>query len=436
MITPADVLREFPGARVELPSLREYQRVACRRVVDAMATHRRILLVSCVGSGKTSMLSAIVCQQEKPTVWLAHRQELIAQAKDRLASFGLFPPVISVQSFLAGNRPPAELVIEDEAHHFVSDEWRQVDAHYNQAVHLGASATPCRADGRGLHNGYDRMVIAARVSDMVDDGWLVPLEIKRPTKTMNAGALAMRPVDAYLQHARDRVALVFSPNVNAAKQHAQEFIDAGIAAEVCDAKTPADVRAAQVERVRNGSLRVLVSVAIFTEGADLPAVSCIILARTVGSLSLYDQICGRGLRTHPGKEGCLLLDLTGTSWSHGHPADDRVFSLEGRGVRKGCDDWVDPQTSCRVCGAPTVPGEACLDCGAEPKKMEAPKVVLSPLVKYAAMRALDPSKQAAWLAKQVAVMREKGYRRGWLYFRFKTVFGFPPSAELLRQAGA
>lgn len=436
-ISVADVLREFPGSRVEPPPMREYQRVACRRLVDAQdAGAKRVMIVSCCGSGKSRMLAEIAryrMDEGRKVGWFAHRVELLDQAREELAALGVFPEVLSIQSKI---RPDLDYLIQDEVHHFASEEWRKIFEQYPNAPVASGTATPCRADGIGLHNIVDRMVIAARPQEMIDAGFLVPLDILRPAKPTEPGKLSARPVDAYRDHAMGRTALVYSSNLKAAAEHAAEFIAEGIEARVISGETPKEERAKTIADLRSGALKVCVSVAVLTEGTNLKPVSCIILARHIGSLSLYDQITMRGMRTDEGKVNCLLLDLTGTSWSHGHPADERVYSLEGRGVRKGCDDWVDPQTSCRVCGAPTVPGEACLDCGAEPKKMEAPKVVPSPLVKYAAMRALDPSKQAAWLAKQVAVMRAKGYRRGWLFYRFKTVFGFPPSAELLRQAGA
>lgn len=54
-------------------------------------------------------------------------------------------------------------------------------------------------------------------------------------------------------------------------------------------------------------------IGILTEGADFPAIDCVLLARPTKSQNLFLQMIGRGLRLHPGKESCLIIDLVGSS---------------------------------------------------------------------------------------------------------------------------
>ncbi len=57
---------------------REYQVRAIAAVKAALPSHP--LLVSPVGSGKTFMAAQLVSDLRIPTLWLAHRKELIEQA--------------------------------------------------------------------------------------------------------------------------------------------------------------------------------------------------------------------------------------------------------------------------------------------------------------------------------------------------------------------
>ena len=431
------VLEIFPGSDVVVPPMREYQRTACRRLVDAQdAGAKRVMLVSCCGSGKSRMLAEIAryrMNQGRRVGWFAHRVELLEQAREELSALGVFPEVLSIQS---KTRPELDYLIQDEVHHFASDEWRKIFDCYPDVEVASGTATPARADGRGLHTIADRMVIAARVSEMVEQGFLVPLRIERPNKIMPPNTLNARPVDAYLEMASGRSALVYSANLKAAQEHCDEFLAAGIEAKVLSGTTPKEERKRIIEDLRSGALRVCVSVSVLTEGTNLPRVSCILLARTVGSVMLFDQIVMRGMRLFPGKEDCLLVDLTGASYIHGHPNEERLYSLDGTGVRRGTetDLIADPGTSCRVCGAPTEPGTACGECGTEPKALVVPKVSPSPFVKYAFMRRQNEEEKLAWLKKQVQTQRAKGYKQGWVFYRFQTVYGERLSSELYRKA--
>ena len=61
---------------------------------------------------------------------------------------------------------------------------------------------------------------------------------------------------------------------------------------------------------RGGRVVVMGQCAIYTEGLDLPMVSCIHMVRPTKSNSLYTQAIGRALRTYPGKSDALILDYS------------------------------------------------------------------------------------------------------------------------------
>src|SRR6266705_87307 len=97
---------------------------------------------------------------------------------------------------------------------------------------------------------------------------------------------------------------------------AATFSTAGIAAEALDATTPIATRRAILQRLHTGATRVVANCAVLTEGFDEPSVDCIIVARPTQSVTLYQQMLGRGTRTYPGKTDCLLLDVVGVSTHH------------------------------------------------------------------------------------------------------------------------
>jgi len=97
---------------------------------------------------------------------------------------------------------------------------------------------------------------------------------------------------------------------------AATFCTAGIAAEALDATTPIATRRAILQRLHTGATRVVANCAVLTEGFDEPSVDCIIVARPTQSVTLYQQMLGRGTRTYPGKTDCLILDVVGVSTRH------------------------------------------------------------------------------------------------------------------------
>lgn len=64
-----------------------------------------------------------------------------------------------------------------------------------------------------------------------------------------------------------------------------------------------------------GLIKVLVCYAVLTEGVDLPMTETVLLARPVATtnVGLYAQMVGRGLRLHPGKSACKIIDCVGIS---------------------------------------------------------------------------------------------------------------------------
>jgi DNA repair protein RadD len=432
---------------------REYQ----TRALDAVraqfqAGKRAVLVVSPTGSGKSTvgaMMAAGHVARKGHVLWVSHRIELQAQAAETLRGFGLdvghqglFPSaptqVVSIQKLSRRREVPdgMSLCIFDEAHHLADkSDWAEIPRHYLGAGArvVGLTATPSRGDGLALE-GFDALVVAAQISELQKLGHLVPLRVRRPGKLLRKDTIAQSPVDAYLAECRGRSAVVFAPHVKAAEQYTAEFRQLGIDAELVTGETPYEVRAASIGRFAIGRLRVLVNVAVLTEGWDAPRCDAVILARSCGSPGLLIQMAGRALRPHPGKRDALLVDLRGVTHALGRPDADADYSLTGEGIAlKGSRAG---ERMCRVCGLPLGEATVCPECG-RGTELVVPKPVGEKLVDWHEVLAKDPpDKRVARLAKWIREGREKGHKPGAVRFKFRAVYGYHASADMIARAEA
>ena len=405
-----------------------------RRAVAAGS--KSILLVAPAGSGKTTIAASIgggTVKKGRRLAWFAHTRELVEQARATLALFGAGSQFVGTYQGAAasGTAPDADVVIFDEAHHLEDgNDWSRVAAAYAGKVRIGLTATPERADGSALH-GFETMVVAAQYSELLAAGLLVPCRILSTSRGLKGKEILQRPVDAYQAHARGTIAVVFGGTVAACEEFAAEFRAAGVPSEVVHGKLSAAERDARLARWRSGQTRVVCNVGILTEGFDFPAIQTVILARGCGSCGLFIQMTARGLRPSPGKAEMLLLDLVGASQppprGHGKPTDDRIYSLDGVGIRlAGAEQG---PSFCRVCAQPT----PCA-CPKDPET-GLPVVVGGELEPWKeAMRAEPASKQAQRLGRWIADARGKGHKESSAGFKFKAVFGRFPDRALMAQA--
>jgi ATP-dependent helicase IRC3 len=109
---------------------------------------------------------------------------------------------------------------------------------------------------------------------------------------------------------------VFTATVEQARQTAEAVQAAGISARWVSGETPGDDRRRLLRAFETGAVQVLCNAQVLTEGTDIPAIDCVVMARPTRSRGLYVQSIGRGLRPSPGKEDCLIIDLVGASEEH------------------------------------------------------------------------------------------------------------------------
>ena len=182
-----------------MTDLRPYQ----LDVVDEVKRHDHPLIVAPTGSGKTVIAAELIREAENDHVlYIAHRRELIHQAKEKLADFGVSAGVIlagepmnqmarnqiaSVQTLwsrcVRGNSdlPLANIVFIDEAHHCAARTYRKIIDLYPDAKLIGMTATPCRKDGRGLGGAFSTIVECPQVHELTELGFLVPTKVFAPS---------------------------------------------------------------------------------------------------------------------------------------------------------------------------------------------------------------------------------------------------------------
>lgn len=405
---------------------------------------RRVCLVAPTGAGKTAMGEELVARKDAPTVWLAHRRELVTQCADRARQrFGDLevgivmpghPPspyariqVSAIQTLIAReHRPPAGLVVFDECHHALAKSYKAILEAYPDALHLGLTATPERQDGTPLGDCFDRLVVAAQYSELLADGYLVPMRVYQPPDIPGDG-YALDPLEAWKRYAPDSQTFAFFTQVSEAKEWSEKFTAAGIPAAYVEAQTKGRERNESLEAFRAGRLRVLCNVYVFTEGTDVPAAETILLARKCGHVSTYLQIAGRALRPSPGKTTAKLIDLTGASIIHGLPLEDRIYSLEGHGIKRTSET---PLKQCLKCGATIISAyRVCPECGyhfpIDPKRD--PKIYSWDLTEvYAGEHTPQDAKDREYKRLRI-VAKSKGYTVSWVGREMKKLFGKMPA---------
>ncbi len=345
--------------------LRPYQSAALEAVREAYRQkHRAALVVMPTGTGKTVLFAEISRLAKGPVLVLAHRQELVEQAREKIAQWcndvvavemaerreftrpdGSRPKiaVASIQTLSkrlrSVPRDAFRIVVVDEAHHATADSYRAVLDHFT-AYLLGVTATPDRSDRVPLGEIFSTVAFEYDMRRAIADGWLCPIrsfvvhtqaDFSQVRKV--AGELSTRDVEdvltkdlhlaeiaaPILRERGDRPTIVFAASVAhayALTRVLNELSGDPQCAAALDGTTSYTDRAPTLERFRKGRIRILVNCSLFTEGFDVPQIALVAIARPVLSRSFYAQMVGRGTRIAPGKQDLLVLDFVPSNCRH------------------------------------------------------------------------------------------------------------------------
>jgi ATP-dependent helicase IRC3 len=301
-------------------------------------------------------------EHAKQTLILAHRRELVEQAArhceraypdksidiemgETKASGAADITVASVRSMVSGDRlskyDPSKfkLVLVDEAHHIVAPGYLQVLQHFgleeerNEGPALvGVSATFSRFDGLRLGAAIDHIVYHKDYVDMIGEKWLsdvmfTTVESKADLSKVKSGkdgdfqtgqlGVAVNTditnditIKSWQSQASDRKStLVFCVDIAHVTSLTAAFRQRGIDARYVTGATKKRIRGERLAAFKNGEFPVLLNCGVFTEGTDIPNIDCVLLARPTKSRNLLVQMIGRGMRLHPGKKDCHVIDM-------------------------------------------------------------------------------------------------------------------------------
>ena len=436
--------------------LRPYQREMIDNVKTAWKKHRNVMIVLPTGSGKTVVFSKIIQNHKGRRLAIAHRQELIGQISCALAQNGVEHGLLgpsNVVKFVCRlhlerfnrvyYRPNSEVVVagvdtllrrrkkdeikewlkgvdlwvQDEAHHIQkNNKWGKAVEHCTNAYGLGVTATPLRADGRGLSRDtdglMDHMIVGPSMRQIIDEGYLTDYRLFAPKSNLDLSKVDVSKVTGdyvrpqlceaigkstivgdvvyhYCKIACGKLGITFATDVETCSKLALEYNVAGVPAEVVSHKTDDRTRENILRRFKNREILQVCNVDLFGEGFDLPAVEVVSFARPTESYGLYVQQFGRALRLMEGKERAIIIDhVNNVIGRHGLPDKERRWSL-GRRERGTTGKKGTPQY--RACPQCTGVYErfrvSCPYCGYEPVPMtrSAPEFVDGDLTE------LDPS---------------------------------------------
>lgn len=458
--------------------LRPYQLAGIDSIHEAFAAgHRSILYTLPTGGGKTVVFSDIArraAENKTRTCILVHRDALLVQASAKLTDVGIPHSIIapgrrgfgdlvhvaSVQTLVRRlERHDFDFIVIDEAHHATSPTYQKILAEYATAHVLGVTATPCRTDGRGLDSIFERMVAGPGIDQLIADGYLVEPVAYGPAKPVDLDTVRTRmgdydqrqlaavmddtrvtgdAVDHYRRICPGVPAVAFCVSVKHAEDVARDFAAAGFRATSVDGSMHVSEIRRRTAGLADGSVQVLASCDLISEGFDAPAVTAVIGLRPTKSLAVYIQQIGRGLRpvyapgfaldTQAGrlaaiaaseKPHAIVLDHAGNSFRFGLADDPREWSLEGRPKRAGNGAGI-PLRQCPKCFRTHRPAAVCPECGhVYIVVSEAPEQkagMLTPIDKAALRRAREEEvKSARTFDDLKKIGKNRGYKMGWAW---------------------
>ena len=334
-------------------NLRPYQSDAVRGVESSLHERASVLVVMPTGTGKTVCFAHIAHKRSKRVMVIAHREELVQQAADKIRTVTGIAPDIEMAEYKAGRMYKApvvvasvqtlcapfhnvcrmdkfdphefDLLVIDEAHHATASSYRRVIDYFSKNKDLrtvGFTATPDRSDKTALGLVFEEVAYKYEIMNAMSDGWLVPIETKQVVvKSMdfsaiksfagdfNQGELATvmeqeKNLHAVVTPAIELIGkkktLVFASSVAHAERMCEIFNRHGVVAAIVHGGTPKDERRRIFGAYAAGKIQVLCNCGVAVEGFDCPGIEVVVVARPTKSRSLYTQMVGRGTRVLPG----------------------------------------------------------------------------------------------------------------------------------------
>lgn len=363
-------------------TLRGYQQDAVNATLRHFrATAAPAVIVLPTGAGKSLVIAELARLAKRRILVITHVRELVEQNHAKYAALGLeagifsaglgrkqfsyqvtFASIQSVARNLEHFKDAFSLLIIDECHRVSEDEnsqYQAVISHLRSANSglkvLGLTATPYRlgygwiyrTHYRGFVRSdtprvFEKCIFELPLSYMIRHGYLTPPEVvdaaiahydfsaltpsragHYPEQDLNSLLSRYPRVTQAICEQIETLAeqrqgvMVFAATVAHAREVGSYLPEHQTA--VITGDTPGDEREYLIQQFKARQLKYLVNVSVLTTGFDAPHVDLIAILRPTASVSLYQQIVGRGLRLSDSKENCLVIDYAGNGFNLHHP---------------------------------------------------------------------------------------------------------------------
>lgn len=363
--------------------LRTWQQDIIDQYPSIIKEHRRFILKAPTGAGKTVLASELIKRfyKGKKIIVLCHRLVLLEQLEGALhddhnvrkltvsdtgPAFEDYDILLSTsmraKDVLTDALPKADLIIVDEAHRVspngkgykrILDDFTEHGKDEAQFVGLTASPERRTGDQRDqLNLAFDAIIDCANIEDLITEGVLVKpvyrthfvhdldlsgIDISSgdfPVAKLSPAIVKSSMIDyamsSYLQE-REKVSprpisAWFCADISVAEETLFRIRQAGVSAEIVTAKTPIKARMKLLKSHEDGKVEAMVSVGVLAEGWDNPHCNIIVHLRPTLSKVLWGQSVGRGLRSAPNKEKCVIIDVS-SNWTTFGPVEKLEWSL-------------------------------------------------------------------------------------------------------------
>ena len=365
--------------------LRDMQRIAVERCVDFFLNGkpgRNAIAVAPTSFGKSLLISNVVAQLDAPALVFQPSKEILEQNLSKFHAYGYRPSVFSASmkrkvigdvtlatiGSVAGNKKRASkshlfqdfpYVIVDECDLVGAKkgQYRDFFLELGDVKVLGVTATPWRMHSdsfgtmakfltRTRPRIFQDVIHYTQVSEMVEQGYWAKLEYHKMFSGFDRHSVKVNSTGAdYDERAlylfqqkigfQDRVADVVQRLRKAGRRNCLVFVRFVKEAEYIASKVPGLVvvtgetsieeRAAIGREFRAGRIWGIVNCGVYLVGFDYPELETIVLARLTRSLRVAYQTMGRGVRIHPDKESCWIVDMVGLTDEFGRIENLKLY---------------------------------------------------------------------------------------------------------------
>lgn len=303
-------------------SLRPHQIEAKKKILNAWDKYNSVMLQMPTGTGKTYLFTSLIndlvsyCKKEHKEINIlivAHRTELLDQISATLSRFGIAHGFIqgsreqhlwkrvqvgSIMSLLTDknynnvSKQKFNYIIVDEAHHSLADTYIKLFNLFPMAKKLGVTATPWRLNHESFLSLYQFLIVSPQISWFINNGLLSDFDYVsiKPTSevqrlvdnsevsttgdfsntdldiTFNNQRIRSKLYESYMKFAQGRQGIIYAINKRHAAKIAELYSSHGIDAVAIDCDTPKEERQNLINAFKEGNIKVLVNVDIFTEG--------------------------------------------------------------------------------------------------------------------------------------------------------------------------